>query len=149
MAYLWVAIGGALGSMARYGFSGVVASMSGGTFPYGTMLVNVTGAMIDRLFRKPQWSRQPLLRPGLRPSLLNDRHLRRLHHFLNLQPRNHQPDARWTMGRRPRQHRLLGHTMFNGGMDRARWRARSRSPQRSMTRDEITQRRGVAENLHR
>ena len=50
MAYLWVAIGGALGSMARYGVSGVVASMSGGTFPYGTMLVNVTGAVIIGFF---------------------------------------------------------------------------------------------------
>jgi CrcB protein len=46
MAYLWVAIGGALGSMARYGVSGVVASMTGGAFPYGTMLVNVTGALL-------------------------------------------------------------------------------------------------------
>ena len=46
MAYLWVAIGGALGSMVRYGFSGVVAQMTGGTFPYGTMFVNVTGALL-------------------------------------------------------------------------------------------------------
>ena len=32
--------------MARYGVSGVVASMTGGAFPYGTMLVNVTGALL-------------------------------------------------------------------------------------------------------
>lgn len=46
MAYLWVAIGGALGSMARYGMSGFVAAMTGGVFPYGTLVVNVTGAIL-------------------------------------------------------------------------------------------------------
>jgi len=46
MAYLWVAIGGALGSMARYGVSGFIAVATGGAFPYGTMVVNVTGAIL-------------------------------------------------------------------------------------------------------
>ncbi|HXR25333.1 MAG TPA: fluoride efflux transporter CrcB [Candidatus Binataceae bacterium] len=46
MAYLWVAIGGALGSMARYGVSGLVSAMAGGVFPYGTLVVNVTGAIL-------------------------------------------------------------------------------------------------------
>jgi fluoride exporter len=46
MAYLWVAIGGALGSMARYGISGLVSAMAGGVFPYGTFVVNVTGAVL-------------------------------------------------------------------------------------------------------
>jgi CrcB protein len=46
MAYLWVAIGGALGSMARYGVSGLVGAMAGGVFPYGTVVVNVTGAIL-------------------------------------------------------------------------------------------------------
>jgi CrcB protein len=46
MAYLWVAIGGALGSMARYGVSGLVSAMVGGVFPYGTLVVNVTGAIL-------------------------------------------------------------------------------------------------------
>jgi fluoride exporter len=50
MTYLWVAIGGALGSMMRYGFSGVIARMTGGTFPYGTMFVNVTGALLIGIF---------------------------------------------------------------------------------------------------
>jgi fluoride exporter len=45
MAYLWVAIGGALGSMARYGVSGFIAALARGTFPYGTLVVNVTGAL--------------------------------------------------------------------------------------------------------
>lgn len=46
MPYLWVAIGGALGSMARYGGSGLIARMAGGTFPLGTMAVNVSGALL-------------------------------------------------------------------------------------------------------
>jgi fluoride exporter len=50
MAYLWVAIGGALGSMARYGCSGLVATLIGETFPYGTLFVNVSGAMVIGFF---------------------------------------------------------------------------------------------------
>jgi CrcB protein len=46
MAYLWVAIGGALGSMARYGMSGFIAALTGSAFPYGTLVVNVTGAIL-------------------------------------------------------------------------------------------------------
>jgi CrcB protein len=50
MAYLWVAIGGALGSMARYGISGMIAAMTAGSFPYGTLVVNVTGAILIGFF---------------------------------------------------------------------------------------------------
>jgi len=46
MPYFWVALGGALGSVARYGCSGFVARMAGGAFPFGTMVVNVTGAVL-------------------------------------------------------------------------------------------------------
>jgi len=46
MAYLWIAVGGALGSMARYGCSGLVARLTGGVFPYGTLVVNVSGAVL-------------------------------------------------------------------------------------------------------
>ncbi|MGH7931712.1 MAG: fluoride efflux transporter CrcB [Candidatus Binataceae bacterium] len=46
MAYLLVAMGGALGSMARYGLSGFVGAAIGETFPWGTLFVNVTGALI-------------------------------------------------------------------------------------------------------
>jgi CrcB protein len=45
-SYLVVAIGSALGGMARYGASGVIANATGGMFPFGTMFVNVTGALI-------------------------------------------------------------------------------------------------------
>src|SRR6266849_3742013 len=50
MAYVWIAIGGALGSMARYGCSGWVARLTGGVFPYGTLVVNASGALIIGFF---------------------------------------------------------------------------------------------------
>ena len=46
LAYLWIAIGGALGSVSRYWFSGVVATRYGETFPWGTLAVNVTGSFV-------------------------------------------------------------------------------------------------------
>ena len=46
MAYLAVALGGALGAVARYGLSGWVQQLSGGFFPYGTLAVNVLGSFI-------------------------------------------------------------------------------------------------------
>jgi CrcB protein len=46
MSYFWVALGGALGSVARFWCSGFVAQTVGGTFPWGTMLVNVVGSFI-------------------------------------------------------------------------------------------------------
>ena len=50
MSYLWIAIGGALGSVARFWFSGVVARQFGETFPWGTLLVNVTGSFAIGFF---------------------------------------------------------------------------------------------------
>src|SRR5271165_2627501 len=44
--YLWVALGAALGGIARYGLSGVVANWIGATFPWGTLVVNVTGCFV-------------------------------------------------------------------------------------------------------
>ncbi len=44
--YLWVAIGGALGSVGRFWLSGLVASRVGETFPWGTITVNVTGCFV-------------------------------------------------------------------------------------------------------
>lgn len=50
MAYLWVAMGSALGGMARYWCSGVVGRLIGETFPFGTMAVNVAGALLIGFF---------------------------------------------------------------------------------------------------
>jgi CrcB protein len=48
--YLWIALGGALGTVARYWFSGFVARIIGETFPWGTLLVNVSGSFIIGFF---------------------------------------------------------------------------------------------------
>jgi CrcB protein len=44
MTYVWVALGGALGSIVRYACSGVAARWLGSGFPYGTLFVNVVGS---------------------------------------------------------------------------------------------------------
>ena len=46
LAYLWVAIGGALGSIARFWLNGLVSARVGETFPWGTMAVNVSGSFV-------------------------------------------------------------------------------------------------------
>ena len=46
LAYLWVAIGGALGSMARYGCNGLISAKFGESFPWGTVLVNIAGSFL-------------------------------------------------------------------------------------------------------
>jgi CrcB protein len=50
LAYILIAIGSALGGMGRYFVSGVVTALTGGTFPYGTMLVNITGCLVIGFF---------------------------------------------------------------------------------------------------
>jgi len=50
LTYLWIAIGGALGSVGRYWLSGLVANRYGETFPWGTLLVNVSGSFIIGFF---------------------------------------------------------------------------------------------------
>jgi fluoride exporter len=47
---LAVAAGSALGGLARYGLGGVVDRSLGGTFPWGTLVVNVTGSFLIGLF---------------------------------------------------------------------------------------------------
>jgi fluoride exporter len=44
--YTWIAIGGALGSIARYWVSEVAAVMVGETFPWGTIFINITGSFV-------------------------------------------------------------------------------------------------------
>ena len=48
--YLWVMLGGGIGSVARFWVSSVVASRYGTAFPLGTLLVNVTGCFLIGLF---------------------------------------------------------------------------------------------------
>jgi fluoride exporter len=48
--YLWIGLGSALGGMARYWCTGVMARLLGETFPWGTLLVNVLGSLIIGFF---------------------------------------------------------------------------------------------------
>ena len=49
-AYFWIAIGSALGGVARYWCSGIAARLIGETFPWGTLIVNVVGSFIIGFF---------------------------------------------------------------------------------------------------
>ena len=44
--YLYIAVGGALGSIARFWVGSSVASRMGIRFPYGTLIVNLTACVI-------------------------------------------------------------------------------------------------------
>lgn len=46
MGWLYVAAGGALGAILRFVVSGWVQELSAGTFPWGTLTVNVLGSLI-------------------------------------------------------------------------------------------------------
>lgn len=46
----WVMLGCALGGMARFWVSGLVGRRLGEAFPWGTMVVNVTGAFVIGIF---------------------------------------------------------------------------------------------------
>jgi fluoride exporter len=49
-SYFWIAIGSALGGVARYWCSGVAARLVGETFPWGTIGVNILGSFIIGFF---------------------------------------------------------------------------------------------------
>lgn len=46
MKYLWIALGGALGSVARYAVGLWIYERMGTRFPYGTFVINITGCFI-------------------------------------------------------------------------------------------------------
>ena len=59
-----IAIFGALGTLARYGLQGLVQLKMASTFPYGTMLVNLSGCFLlgligqltlNRMVMPPEW----------------------------------------------------------------------------------------------
>ncbi|MFZ2003797.1 MAG: CrcB family protein [Stellaceae bacterium] len=49
-ATLWIAIGGAFGSVAPYWTAVAVARLTGETFPWGTLLVNIVGSLVIAYF---------------------------------------------------------------------------------------------------
>lgn len=48
--YALVALGSAIGGTFRYWLSGLIAAGFGGTFPWGTLVINVTGSALIGLF---------------------------------------------------------------------------------------------------
>lgn len=46
MKIFLIALFGAIGTLVRYGLQGVVQIRMGGTFPYGTLLINLTGCFL-------------------------------------------------------------------------------------------------------
>jgi CrcB protein len=50
VTYLWIALGSALGGVARYGASVLVGDWFGQTFPWGTLLVNISGSFVIGFF---------------------------------------------------------------------------------------------------
>ena len=44
--YLFIALGGALGSIARYWVGSTIAGRMGTKFPYGTFVINITACII-------------------------------------------------------------------------------------------------------
>ena len=63
MNYVWVAVGSALGGMARYWCSGFVARLFGEWFPWGTLIVNVSGSFVIGLFAALSAAEGPFLIP--------------------------------------------------------------------------------------
>ncbi|HYG33941.1 MAG TPA: fluoride efflux transporter CrcB [Clostridia bacterium] len=50
LAYIWVALGGALGSVARFWLSGLIAERFVHAFPWNTLVVNITGSLVIGFF---------------------------------------------------------------------------------------------------
>ena len=50
LAYLWISIGAIVGASSRYFVSRFVAKSVSASFPYGTLLINITGSFILGLF---------------------------------------------------------------------------------------------------
>ncbi|MFY9560917.1 MAG: fluoride efflux transporter CrcB [Terriglobales bacterium] len=64
MNYLWIAVGAVVGASVRYFLSGLIARNFSATFPYGTLLINVTGSLVlgfflafstERVLLDPRW----------------------------------------------------------------------------------------------
>jgi CrcB protein len=49
-SYFWVAIGSALGGMSRFWVSNAVAERWGEKFPWGTIVINISGSFVIGLF---------------------------------------------------------------------------------------------------
>jgi len=64
VAYLWIALGAVVGASARYFLSGYIAKVLSPGFPYGTLIINITGSLVlgffliwtsERVLLDPRW----------------------------------------------------------------------------------------------
>jgi CrcB protein len=62
--YLWIALGAVAGATARYALSGYIARAFSSSFPYGTLVINITGSLVlgfflvlagERMLLDPRW----------------------------------------------------------------------------------------------
>jgi|SRR5579862_4797139 len=63
-----ILVAGALGALARYGLDGFVSRRTSGSFPWGTFVVNVTGAFVLGLLftaLTDRWSVSPWIRTSI------------------------------------------------------------------------------------
>jgi len=50
VCYMWIALGAVVGASARYFLSQNVAKALSSTFPYGTLLINISGSLLLGFF---------------------------------------------------------------------------------------------------
>ena len=50
MAYLWIALGAVVGASARYFISAYIARVFSSGFPYGTLIINLSGSLLLGFF---------------------------------------------------------------------------------------------------
>lgn len=50
LLYLLIALGGALGSVSRFALNGLISTHTAATFPWGTLVINVTGSFLIGFF---------------------------------------------------------------------------------------------------
>jgi CrcB protein len=64
VTYFWIALGAVVGAVARYFISSQIARHFSTTFPYGTLLINITGSLVlgfflvystERVLLDPRW----------------------------------------------------------------------------------------------
>ena len=65
----FVGLGGFFGAIARYGLSGLVQRLAGGTFPVGTLAVNTVGCLVIGILAALVEDR-PMLSPSMRLFLM-------------------------------------------------------------------------------
>ena len=64
MNYVWIGLGAVAGATARYALSGYIARLFSASFPYGTLIINITGSLVlgfflvlagERMLLDPRW----------------------------------------------------------------------------------------------